>query len=91
MAHSAPIYVIVEGRPFYMDERVPELVANCNGPGSMSCSPRRSDPNRDLEPWETRSLLSEMWPGQRRLLEPRVEEADARYRDLLSEVEDAQR
>ena len=27
VAHSAPIYVIVEGRPFYRDESVPELVA----------------------------------------------------------------
>ena len=49
------------------------------------------DPNRDLEPWETRSLLSEMWPARRRLLEPRVEEADARYRALLAAVEDSQR
>ena len=49
------------------------------------------DPNGDLEPWETRSLLSEMWPAQRRLLEPRVEEADARYRALLAAVQDMQR
>ena len=49
------------------------------------------DPNGDLEPWETRSLLSEMWPVQRRLLEPRIEEADARYRALLEAVEESQR
>jgi hypothetical protein len=34
---------------------------------------------------------SVMWPGQRRLLAPRIEEADARYRALLAAVEDAQR
>ena len=45
------------------------------------------DPDFDLEPWDTRSLLSELWPAQRRLLEPRVEEADARYRALLAEVD----
>jgi hypothetical protein len=32
-----------------------------------------------------------MWPDPRRLLEPRVEEADARYRTLLEAVEDSQR
>ncbi len=90
VAHSAPIYVIVEGRPFYRDERVPELVA-LQRTRLRELLTEAVDPDRDLEPWETRSLLSEMWPGQRRLLAPRIEEADARYRDLLSEVEDAQR
>ena len=90
VAHSAPIYVIVEGRPFYMDERVPELV-ELQRTRLQELLTEAVDPNRDLEPWETRSLLSEMWPGQRRLLAPRIEEADARYRALLAAVEDAQR
>ena len=86
VAHSAPIYVIVEGRPFYRDERVPELVA-LQRARLRELLTEAVDPNRDLEPWETRSLLSEMWPAQRRLLQPRVEEADARYRALLAAVE----
>ena len=90
VAHSAPIYVIVEGRPFYRDERVPELVA-LQRTRLRELLTEAVDPNGDLEPWETRSLLSEMWPGQRRLLEPRVEEADARYRALLEEVEESRR
>ena len=90
VAHSAPIYVIVEGRPFYRDEHVPELVA-LQRTRLHELLTEAVDPNRDLEPWETRSLLSEMWPAQRRLLEPRVEEADARYRALLAAVEDSQR
>ena len=90
VAHSAPIYVIVEGRPFYRDERVPELV-ELQRTRLQELLTEAVDPNRDLEPWETRSLLSEMWPGQRRLLAPRIEEADARYRALLAAVEDAQR
>ena len=90
VAHSAPIYVIVEGRPFYMDERVPELV-ELQRTRLQELLTEAVDPNRDLEPWETRSLLSEMWPGQRRLLAPRIEEADARYRALLAAVEDTQR
>ena len=90
VAHSAPIYVIVEGRPFYRDERVPDLVA-LQRTRLRELLTEAVDPNGDLEPWETRSLLSEMWPGQRRLLEPRVEEADARYRALLEAVEESRR
>ena len=90
VAHSAPIYVIVEGRPFYRDERVPELVA-LQRTRLRELLTEAVDPNGDLEPWETRSLLSEMWPGQRRLLEPRVEEADASYRALLEAVEESRR
>ncbi len=89
VAHTAPIYVIVEGRPFYQDDRVPELVA-LQRARLQELLTETVDPNRDLEPWETRSLLSEMWPAQRRLLEPRIEEADARYRALLAEVENTQ-
>ena len=88
VAHSAPVYVIVEGRPFYRDERVPELVA-LQRSRLRELLTEAVDPNGDLEPWETRSLLSEMWPGQRRRLEPRIEEADARYRALLAAVEDS--
>ena len=90
VAHSAPIFVIVDGRPFYRDERVPELVA-LQRARLQELLTEAVDPEGDLEPWETRSLLSEMWPAQRRLLEPRIEEADARYRALLEEVEGARR
>ena len=90
VAHSAPIFLIVDGRPFYRDERVPELVA-LQRARLEELLTEMVDPDGDLEPWETRSLLSEMWPAQRRLLEPRIEEADARYRALLAEVEDARR
>ena len=90
VAHSAPIYVIVDGRPFYRDERVPELVA-LQRARLQELLAEAVDPDGDLEPWETRSLLSEMWPAQRRLLEPRIAEADARYRALLAEVEDGLR
>ena len=90
VAHGAPVYAIVEGRPFYRDDQVPELVA-LQRSRLRELLAATVDPNGDLEPWETRSLLSELWPGQRRLLEPRVAEADARYRALLAAVADAQR
>ena len=90
VAHSAPVFVIVDDRPFYRDERVPELVA-LQRARLRELLTEAVDPEGDLEPWETRSLLSEMWPTQRRLLEPRIEEADARYRALLAEVENEPR
>ena len=86
VAHSAPIYVVVDEQPFYQDERVPELVA-LQRARLRELLTEAVDSDRDLEPWDTRSLLSELWPEQRRLLEPRVEEADARYRALLAEVD----
>ena len=48
-------------------------------------------PDDDLEPWETRYLLLQQWERQRALLEPRVEEADALYRDLLERVQASSR
>ena len=90
VAHTAPIYVIVNDQPFYQDERVPELVA-LQRARLRELLTEAVDSDRDLEPWETRSLLSELWPDQRRLLEPRVEEADARYRALLAEVDRSSR
>ena len=50
VAHSAPIYVIVEGRPFYRDEHVPELVA-LQRTRLRELLTEAVDPNRDLEPW----------------------------------------
>ena len=86
VAHSAPVYIIVDDEPFYDPGAVPELVA-LQRARLRELLTETVDPDRDLEPWETRSLLSELWPGQRRLLEPRVNEADARYRALLERVQ----
>ncbi len=91
VAHSAPLYVIVEGRPFYRAERVPELVA-LQRTRLQELLTETVDPNRDLEPLgNAQPAVGDVWPGQRRLLEPRVEGADARYRALLAAVEKAGR
>ena len=90
VAHTAPIYVIVDNRPFYLDDQVPALVA-LQRARLRELLTEAVNPEGDLEPWDTRSLLSELWPAQRRLLGPRIEEADARYRALLAEVDDIRR
>jgi hypothetical protein len=82
IAHSAPIYVVVDGQPFWKTEAVPELVRTerqilqdlVNGP---------VDPMGDLEAWETVNVLAPQWERQRYLLRARVQEADSKYQDIL--------
>jgi hypothetical protein len=82
IAHSAPIYVIVDDQPFFKAAAVGDLVKEqrqllqdlLNGP---------VDPMGDLEAWETVDVLARQWERQRYLLGSRVEEADRRYQDIL--------
>ena len=85
VAHSAPIYIVVDGQPFWKTAAVPELVKEqrqllqdlLNGP---------VDPMGDLEAWETVDLLARQWERQRFLLRARVDQADAKYADILKRV-----
>jgi hypothetical protein len=82
VAHSAPIYVIVDDQPTWKADAVPALVdyqrAQLNELLTVPI-----DPNSDLEAWETGDTLVDQWPKQLPLLRPRIEEADRRYRQLL--------
>ena len=85
VAHSAPIYILVDDQPTWKTDAVPELVAYQRGQlNDLLTVP--IEPNGDLEPWETGELLREHWESQRELLRPRVAEADARYAELLERV-----
>jgi hypothetical protein len=85
VAHSAPIYIVVDGQPFWKSAAVPELVKEqrqllqdlLNAP---------VDPMGDLEAWETVDLLARQWERQRFLLRARVDQADARYLEILKRV-----
>ncbi len=90
IAHSAPTMVIVDDEPFWKPEAVPELVARHRAQ-LQDLMTARIAPEDDLEPWETRYLLLQQWERQRALLESRVEEADARYLDLLERVQASSR
>ncbi len=82
VAHSAPVFVVVEDEPWWKLEAVPELVARHRAKlQELLTEPIR--PAGDLEYWETTRLLEEHWEQQRLQLEPRVQEADALYEALL--------
>ena len=82
VAHSAPIYVIVDDQPFYKTSAVGDLVKEQRQIlQDLLTAP--VDPMGDLEAWETVDVLARQWERQRFLLGPRVEEADRRYRDVL--------
>ena len=86
VAHSAPIYVVVDDEPTWKREAVPDLVAHHRAQLQALLS-TPIDPRQDLETWETATTLVERWRQQRSRLEPRVEEADRRYRNLLEQLQ----
>jgi hypothetical protein len=82
IAHSAPIYVIVDGQPSWKTAAVPQLVQTEHQilQGLLNAP---VDPMGDLEAWETVNVLAPQWERQRYLLRPRVQQAEARYQDVL--------
>jgi hypothetical protein len=81
VAHSAPVYVIVDGQPFWKAEAVPALVAEQQA-HLDELMLAKVDPRGDLEPWETLAIMPQQWERQRVLLKARVDDAAARYRRL---------
>jgi hypothetical protein len=82
IAHSAPVYIVVNGQPFWKTEALPALVAEQRGRLDEFVT-ATVDPRGDLEPWETLALMQQEWERQRALLKPRVEEAHRRYQLIL--------
>ena len=82
VAHSAPIYVIVDDQPTWKTDALASLVqyqrAQLNELLTVPI-----DPSSDLEAWETGETLADQWPKQLPLLAPRIREADAKYQQLL--------
>ena len=85
LAHSAPIYVIVDDQPFWKTEDVPRLVQEQREIlDELISAP--VDPVGDLEAWETLSTLALEWTRQRYNLRPRVAAADAKYQEILEQA-----
>jgi hypothetical protein len=82
IAHSAPIYVVVDDEPTWKIEAVPDLVKRERAL-LQELLTQRIDPTEDLESFETSDALSKQWEAQLPQLRSRVAEADARYQDLL--------
>ncbi len=87
MAHSAPIYVIVDDEPTWKAEAVRALVEEQLAHLSQLLS-EPIDPAEDLESFATRDTLIRQWDNQRPKIERRVEEARARYWRLLDTLGD---
>jgi hypothetical protein len=82
VAHSAPIYVVVDGRPHWKTDAVAQL-ANEQRQHLRDLMSAPVDPMGDLEAWETVDVLSRQWERQRFQLRARVDEADAKYADIV--------
>jgi hypothetical protein len=82
VAHSAPIYVVVDDQPTWKAAAVADLVAYQRAQlNELLTVP--IDPTSDLEAWETGATLVDQWPQQLPLLKPRIMEADRKYQQLL--------
>ena len=87
VAHSAPIYVIVDDEPTWKAEAVRALVEEQLAHLAQLLS-EPIDPAEDLESFATRDALIRQWDNQRPKIERRVEEARARYWRLLDTLRD---
>ena len=83
IAHSAPIYVIVDDQPFWKTAAVADLVKEQRQLLQESLT-APVDPMGDLEAWETVDVLARQWERQRFLLRARVAAADNRYLEILA-------
>jgi hypothetical protein len=81
VAHSAPVYVLVDDQPFWKPEAVAAIVAE-QKTRLTELMTAEVDPRGDLEPWETLALMPQEWERQRQVLKARVDEAAARYQHL---------
>ena len=81
VAHSAPVFIVVDGQPFWKTEAVGAIVAEQKA-HLVELMTTRVDPRGDLEPWETLPLMPQEWERQLPLLKDRVAEANSRYERL---------
>lgn len=85
VAHSAPIYVVVDDAPTWKAEDVRALVEKeRNSLRELVAEP--IDPREDLEAFETGELLKSEWKAQLPTIKSRVAEAEARYDELLQRL-----
>lgn len=85
IAHTAPIYVIVDGEPAWKRDAVPTIVGELRQQLQELATEPYESPVTGNEPWETRAILPAQWLMQQPLLRPRINIADAAYQKLLDE------
>jgi hypothetical protein len=85
IAHSAPIYVVVDDEPTWKPEAVPAIVGELRAQlQKLLVEPIESTGNNEY--WETRTMMADEWLLQRPLLKPRVAAADQQYQQLLDQL-----
>ncbi|HEY6125979.1 MAG TPA: CehA/McbA family metallohydrolase [Steroidobacteraceae bacterium] len=85
IAHSAPIYIVVDDEPTWKREAVPTIIAELRGQLKTMLTEPYETPITGNEAWENREVLTEQWRKQRPLLKPRIDMADAAYARLLDQ------
>jgi hypothetical protein len=85
IAHTAPVYVLVDGQPFWKPEAVGAIVTEQKA-RLTELMTAEVDPRGDLEPWETLALMPQEWERQRQVLKERVDEAALRYQRLVDQA-----
>ncbi|MEJ0040309.1 MAG: CehA/McbA family metallohydrolase [Gammaproteobacteria bacterium] len=83
IAHTAPIYVVVEDEPTWKRAEVPDIIAELRDRLQRILTDPIDTPIMGNEPWETRLTLTDQWILQQPLLRPRVDAADALYAKVL--------
>jgi hypothetical protein len=88
VAHSAPIYIVVDDEPTWSHAQLPAIVDDLQHQlHRMLGEQIPTIVNAGPEVWETRTLMAEQWLLQRPLLKPRIERAEAAYRQLVVDFE----
>lgn len=85
IAHSAPIYVVVDDEPTWKRDAVPAVLSEIRERLRRILTDPIDTPILNNEPWETRVTLTDQWVQQQPLLRPRVNAADALYQKLLDQ------
>jgi hypothetical protein len=85
IAHTAPIYIVVDEEPTWKREAVPEIVGGLRAQLKKMLTESYETPITGNEAWENREVLTEQWRKQRPLLKPRIDLADAAYAKLLDQ------
>jgi hypothetical protein len=88
VAHSAPVYVVVDDEPTWKRGELPQIVGDLRFQLSRMLN-EEIPPivNAGPEPWETRAPMAEQWLLQRLMLKPRIDRAEAAYRGLIADFE----
>lgn len=80
-AHTAPVYIQIDGQSFWCVEKVSEIAAAMRGRLNELATliPELSE---ELEPWEVSETLAAMWRDQRAHIQRRIQRALDVYQSL---------